>query len=63
MVSLMIVAAAAALLLAGKLRRRKFGFECQTGCACATSSQAASQGSIIFHARKGQRREVVVKMR
>ena len=64
LVSLMIVAATAvllALLLAGKLRRRKFSFERQTHCGCVAGSQATTQGSIIFRARKGQRREVVVK--
>jgi hypothetical protein len=64
LVSLMIVAAAALLLLAGKLCRRKFGFERQMQCSCANLSHAAPfQGSIIFRARKGQRCEVVVKMR
>jgi hypothetical protein len=60
-VSLMIVAAAAMLLLVGKLRHRKFNFEGHCGCA-AISRIAPPQGSIIFRARKGHRREVVVRM-
>jgi hypothetical protein len=60
-VSLMIVAAAALLLLAGKLRLRKSSIERHCGCA-AFSRTAPPQGSIIFRARKGHRREVVVRM-
>jgi len=63
LVSLVIVAAAAGLLLAGGLRRRKFSFGRDTHCGCAGANGTGTQGSIVFHARKGQRSEVVVKMR
>jgi len=63
MVSLVIVAAAAGLLLASKLRRRKFSFERATHCGCAAVSSSNPQTSIVFRARKGQRAEVRVKMR
>jgi hypothetical protein len=63
MVSLVIVAAAAGLLLASKLRRRKFSFERATHCGCAAVSPSNPQTSIVFRARKGQRAEVLVKMR
>jgi hypothetical protein len=59
-VSLIIVAVAAAALLWGWIRRRKFRFDRDTHCGCGTSSQ---QGSIIFHARKGERSQVLVKMK
>ncbi len=62
-VSLLIVAAAAGLLVWGKFRRRKFNFQRDTHCGCAAGPSAASQGSIVFHARKGQRAEVLVKMK
>ncbi len=63
LVSLMIVAAAAGLLLAGRLRRRRFSFHRDTPCGCAAGGASAPQGSIVFRARKGERPEVLVKMR
>jgi len=63
-VSLLIVALAAGLLLWGRLRPRKFSFQRDTHCGCAGRGGSAGQpGSIVFHARKGERREVVVRMR
>jgi hypothetical protein len=61
LLSLVIVAAAAGMLLAGGLRRRKFSFG-RTHCGCARAASTGVQGSIVFHARKGQRPEVIVKM-
>lgn len=53
----------ARLLAIGLLGRRKFSFERDTHCGCAASGSSAPQSSIVFHARKGQRPEVLVKMR
>jgi len=62
-VSLLIVALAAGLLLWGRLRPRKFSFQRDTHCGCAgPGGSAGQQGSIVFHARKGERPEVVVRM-
>jgi hypothetical protein len=64
LVSLGIVAAAAFLLVARGLRRRKFSFARDTHCGCSgANSTAGQQSSIVFHARKGHRPEVLVKMR
>jgi hypothetical protein len=63
LVSLVIVAGAGALLLWGKLRRPKFNFQRETHCGCAAMPSGFSQSSIIFHARKGGRSEVRVKMK
>lgn len=63
LVSLMIVAVAAGWLAASKFRRRRFSFERDTHCGCATAAASAPQSSIIFRARKGERPEVLVKMR
>ncbi len=61
LVSLFIVAAVGVLLVWGKFRRRRLGLHRQTHCGCAVAGLgAASQGSILFRARKGQRPEVVV---
>jgi hypothetical protein len=58
-VSIGIVAFTAGAFLWAKLRRRKFSFEGDTHCGCSTS--AGSKQSIIFHARKGQRAQIIVK--
>jgi hypothetical protein len=47
------------MFLRAKLRKRKFSFEHDTHCGCA--SPAGGGGSIVFHARKGQRPQVIVK--
>jgi len=62
MISLTIVVGAAVLLLRSKLRRPKFGFQRATHCGCAGAGSSAAQGSIIFRARKGEPRQVIVKM-
>jgi hypothetical protein len=63
LVSLVIVASAAGLLVWSKVRRQKFSFERATHCGCAAVSPTASQSSIVFRARKGGRPEVHVRMR
>jgi len=62
-VSLMIVAAAAGLLALGRLRRRRFRFERETHCGCSAPHRFSEPGSIVFRARKGERPEVLVKMK
>jgi hypothetical protein len=62
-VSLAVVASTAVLLVGSKFRRRKFNFERNTHCGCVAVQQSSPQSSIVFHARKGQRPEVLVKMR
>jgi hypothetical protein len=63
LVSLLIVAFAAVLLLGRKFGRPRFSFQRDTHCGCAAVPQSAPQSSIVFRARKGQRPEVHVKMR
>lgn len=61
-IALSIVAAAAALLLRGRLRKRKkFSFERDTHCGC--SSPTGPKQTIIFHARKGEQPRTIVKMK
>ena len=62
-VSLAIVASVAGLFLWGQFRRRKFSFERDTHCGCSARAQSGTKSSIVFHARKGERPEVVVKMK
>jgi hypothetical protein len=61
--SLLIVAATAGLLLWSKFRRRKFSFQRDTHCGCSAIHSSAPQSSIVFRARKGERPEVLVKMK
>jgi hypothetical protein len=62
-VSLAIVAVVAGMFLWGRLRRRKFSFARDTHCGCSAPGQAEAKSSIVFHARKGERPAVVVKMK
>ena len=59
--SLVIVVLAAAGLLWGRFRRRKFNFHRDTHCGCAPPDQSPTHQSIIFHARKGERPQVIIK--
>jgi hypothetical protein len=63
MVSLIIVATAACGLLWSKFHRRKFSFARDTHCGCAAMSRTAPQHSIVYRARRGQRPEVLFKLR
>ncbi|HXP60844.1 MAG TPA: hypothetical protein VN829_10155 [Dongiaceae bacterium] len=63
MVSLMVVAVAGISLAWSKLRRRRFSLQRDTPCGCAGAGREASASSIVFHARKGERPEVRVRMR
>jgi hypothetical protein len=63
LVSLMVVASAVVLLARSRFHRRIFSFERDTHCGCLAAQESSPQSSIIFHARKGARPEVVVKMR
>ena len=62
-IALLIVATAAALLVWARARRRKFRFGRDTHCGCSTPVGSTSQSSIVFHARKGERPHVLVKMK
>ena len=63
LVSLVVVASAAVLLLGSKFRRREFSFERDTHCGCSAGHGSSSQSSIVFRARKGECAQVLVKMR
>jgi len=62
-ISLVIVAAAAGAFVWAKFRPRKFDFKRDTHCGCSSPGQSAPQNSIVFRARKGQRAQVIVKMK
>ena len=55
-----IVAVTAGLFLWRVVRRRKFNFTRDTHCGCS-SAQSAPAGSIVFHARRGEQPQIIVK--
>jgi hypothetical protein len=61
--ALSIVAATGAIFLTNKLRPKKFSFQRDTHCGCSNPGQSAPGNSIIFHARKGERGQVIMKMK
>jgi hypothetical protein len=61
--ALIIVATAAALLLWGRMRRRKFQFGRDTHCGCSSPADAGSKSTITFSARKGEKPRVFVRLR
>lgn len=63
LVALGIVAVTAAMLLWGRVRRRKFSFERQTHCGGCAAGHPSPQHSIVFRARKGERPRIIVRMK
>jgi hypothetical protein len=62
--ALAVVAGTAGVFVARALaRRRKFSFEHDTHCGCGSAGQSGAKNSVVFHARKGQRPQVIVKMK
>jgi len=61
--ALLIVATAAALLVWGRVRRRKVRFGCKSHCGCSSLTAGGNKSEIIFHARKGETPRVFVKLR
>jgi hypothetical protein len=63
MVSLMIVGVTAAVLLWSKLRPRRFSLQRDTHCGCASPGRTAPQSTMTFRARRGERPQIIVKMK
>jgi len=59
-IALGIVALTAALFVASRFRKKK-GAGC--GCGCASAAGVAEKSSILLRAKKGERRQVIVKLR
>ena len=63
MISLGIVGTAAGLLVRSKVRPRKFSLARDTHCGCSSPSQASPRSTMVFRARRGERPQIVVKMK
>jgi hypothetical protein len=61
--ALALVAVTAALFVLARVRRkRKGGLPCDSHCGCA-GAKSSNAPSVIYHARKGERPEIIVKMK
>jgi len=60
-VSLAIVGVTAAVLLWSKFRPRKFSFQKDTHCGCASPSTTSPQSTMVFRARRGERPQIYIK--
>ena len=61
-VALAVVGVTASLFVWNRFRPRKFSFERDTHCGCGRGDGVRAP-SVVYHARKGQRPEVIVKMK
>jgi len=60
--ALTIVAVTAALFVRARLRRNKAKLPCDSQCGCANTANPPKE-TVVYHARKGERPEIIVKMR
>ncbi|HEY1171262.1 MAG TPA: hypothetical protein VGH19_07850 [Verrucomicrobiae bacterium] len=61
-IALMIVASTAGVFLWQWLRPKRLGHKKGTVCGCSTNSVSAPKPTVIYHARKGERPQITVKM-
>jgi len=59
--SLLIVAVTGGAFLWARFRRREFTFERDTHCGCSSPGQSPVRSSIVFHAHKGERPQIILK--
>jgi hypothetical protein len=62
-IALTIVASVVAAFAWARWRRRRFNFTRDTHCGCASPAHAAPGSSILYRARRGERPQVIVKMK
>jgi len=60
--ALLIVAATAGAFLWQWLRPKRLGSKKGSVCGCSTTSHSGPKPSVIYHARKGERPQIIVKM-
>jgi len=62
--ALVIVGATVGAFVWGRVRRRhrRFSFERDTHCGCS-NDDASSAPSVVYRARKGERPEIVVRLK
>jgi hypothetical protein len=61
-IALTIVAMTAAAFVWSRFRPRKFTFQRDTHCGCASASRDFPRQSIVFRARKGERPQITVRL-
>jgi len=61
--ALLIVSATGVAFVWVRIRRRRFQLARDTHCGCASPAGSGAPGSILYRARKGERPQVIVKMK
>jgi hypothetical protein len=61
-VALAVVGVTSGLFIWSRFRPRRFSFERDTHCGCGRAASAPGH-SVVYRARKGERPEVIVKMK
>jgi len=63
LISLGIVGLTAALFLWFRFKPRKFSLQKDTHCGCSAAGLTTPKSSIVFRGRRGEKPEIIVKMR
>ena len=61
--ALLVVGLTAAILIANKFRGRPAGSACGGGCGCTAKIAEMPRETVVYHTRKGERPEIIVKMK
>ncbi|MBI3881762.1 MAG: hypothetical protein HY301_17065 [Verrucomicrobia bacterium] len=62
-VAISVVLLTVGLFVWARARRPRFSFQRDTHCGCSAGAGDAPKSSIVFHARKGERSRIVMKMK
>lgn len=63
MVSLTVVGVTAGTMLYSRFRPRKFALARATHCGCSAAGGSQSGSSVVFRARRGERPQILFKMK
>jgi hypothetical protein len=61
--SLAVVGVTAGLMLWSRFRRRKFAAILGGHCGCSSPGQSNPESSVVFRARRGERPQILFKMK
>jgi hypothetical protein len=63
LVSLTVVGVTAAIMLYSRFRPRKFALARATHCGCSSTNQSRPGNTVVFRARRGERPQILFKMK
>ena len=61
--ALAVVAVTTAVFVVRAWPRRRFSFQRDTHCGCGGANHSGPKNSVVFRARKGERGQIIVKMK